>query len=631
MSLSISSVTPVHPVTLNVGGEIYAPRGPIDFEADDAPRLALLADQDEGLFEVQLSGPASDGLTVVCEDSEGRRLCSGRVEDRDGTATARLRQESASPTAEFIAGELVWKIVDGSGAESGELTKSAEIFLLPADFDLSAMPRGVPIELLKDMRQVFSLVADETAADGRPSISGLTSNVFRQNPPRYDIFRGAPYYIDIYNAWDRVVFYNQRYQRASSITNSLCNCYDAAAYLQTLLKAAGYSTRWAYLNPFGYLKITNLIGRDLCNNPFYGNATDLRIIPNRDPRRTRFGNHAFVEVIGERGAVIADGCAGPNMGILNAQQYVAAAVDTIVPPNAPTSGTARDIKYFVGVTSVVNLIVPHSETLAAESLDQDVTLAIPEGFRDNAAEFLSVVGAPRELVAAEVEPPAVGWPSPGDSPVLADWELVLDDIAAGYPESNRQWMFQRGADYLTVTRYVSSDTARRAFGRFVALGSVQEREGNVFERGPDDIGDSSAQYRFDGQQALIWTHGRSAVRIVSSSDSVDLAALARWLLSESRPSGSEGAMSLREGSLIRDIVTDEGPAARGSLIRFEVRAEPGTMVDFAIDGGSLMLVEQSGTSFAFAARRAGDYSIAFVAVDTETLMSSQATVNVQVR
>ncbi|WP_346940344.1 hypothetical protein [uncultured Clostridium sp.] len=69
---------------------------------------------------------------------------------------------------------------------------------------------------------------------------------------------------------------------------SISNCYDEAAYLQCNLKQHGYSSKYCFMNPFGYINETNLKGRGMCNNPFYGSVGDAKVLNPNDPRRTSF-------------------------------------------------------------------------------------------------------------------------------------------------------------------------------------------------------------------------------------------------------------------------------------------------------------------------------------------------------
>lgn len=101
------------------------------------------------------------------------------------------------------------------------------------------------------------------------------------------------------------------------------NCYDQACimFVSLALSPVINSVEWMYMNPFGLIKTTVLIGRGACNNPFYVDDTD-KICDNPKP----FGNHAFVRLGGADGT-IADACAGPHAGRETLQQFIDSSID----------------------------------------------------------------------------------------------------------------------------------------------------------------------------------------------------------------------------------------------------------------------------------------------------------------
>jgi hypothetical protein len=83
------------------------------------------------------------------------------------------------------------------------------------------------------------------------------------------------------------------------------------------------------MEPFGYINRTILVSNIDTNNPFFRSPR-----PNacRDPifvpatstgNRTRFGNHAFVEL----NAKIYDACAGPQKGTNDRTGYINTVID----------------------------------------------------------------------------------------------------------------------------------------------------------------------------------------------------------------------------------------------------------------------------------------------------------------
>jgi hypothetical protein len=106
--------------------------------------------------------------------------------------------------------------------------------------------------------------------------------------------------------------------------NPLCNCYDQASAVQVLVGALGVQVAWCFLEPFGYIKPTNLVGVGLCNNPFFGTEERKKMVPWDSPDRGGFGNHAFARTGGSK---ILDACGGPHTGSETSEQYVDASID----------------------------------------------------------------------------------------------------------------------------------------------------------------------------------------------------------------------------------------------------------------------------------------------------------------
>ena len=142
---------------------------------------------------------------------------------------------------------------------------------------------------------------------------------------------------------------------------NIVNCYDQAAAINTLSGALGIKTEFLFINPFGYIKETKLVGiddsfdfiptspPDECNNPFFANpgAPPLRIVNGFIDTifsylpRSSFDNHAVCAFLSnnktysdytndlnqyEKDVLIYDACAGPILG-LDFDQYTKKAVD----------------------------------------------------------------------------------------------------------------------------------------------------------------------------------------------------------------------------------------------------------------------------------------------------------------
>ena len=136
--------------------------------------------------------------------------------------------------------------------------------------------------------------------------------------------------------------------------NSRCNCYDMAAAISSLSGAVGVKLNWLFLQPFGFLKQTDLIGIGQCNNPFFTSNGSTKIIAANNTKREPFGKHAFCELTSK----VHDACAGPHKGTETRSQYI----DVCIEKKSDTTlysrysgfrpGKASDIVVKAGVIKV---------------------------------------------------------------------------------------------------------------------------------------------------------------------------------------------------------------------------------------------------------------------------------------
>jgi hypothetical protein len=146
-------------------------------------------------------------------------------------------------------------------------------------------------------------------------------------------------------------------ERQSSTTSALIpprpantvNCYDQAAAVQVLCGCLGIVVEWKYQEPFGFINETDLIGVGSCNNPFYEGNKTAAVVPSDAPNRTKFGNHAFVEVLISQH--IRDACAGPHHTTEALRQYLESSIDGEHSRKLWKYGTSQDyFDYLVGET-----------------------------------------------------------------------------------------------------------------------------------------------------------------------------------------------------------------------------------------------------------------------------------------
>jgi hypothetical protein len=149
-----------------------------------------------------------------------------------------------------------------------------------------------------------------------------------------------------------------------SLPRPLVNCYDQASIMQIGLglAPATLGAGYVFLLPFGFIKTTLLVGRGVCNNPFFLDPqwNPAILCDNNAPNRSGFGNHAFVALEPGTSDKIVDTCCGYYNGTLTLAQYIAAAIQTeadttLYALHHITPGTAASAKVEQGVTNLKGL------------------------------------------------------------------------------------------------------------------------------------------------------------------------------------------------------------------------------------------------------------------------------------
>jgi hypothetical protein len=197
------------------------------------------------------------------------------------------------------------------------------------------------------------------------------------------------------------------------------NCYDQAAAVSALAGSLGVTLDWKFMNPFGFLAQSDLVGVGGCNNPFFKGYdrsgqpwNPAPITPPGDLRRSSFGNHAFTafrtsinsDIAGPDSGVaegIGDGCAGPAIFDGTLQDYVVHAVDQSRPYNLARQA---EIMQFGAIDSWEN-----SENATINSLP-----GLDQGDRDSSlAAIHAIAEQARANVWAQVAAIETGDVKPG--------------------------------------------------------------------------------------------------------------------------------------------------------------------------------------------------------------------------
>lgn len=235
----------------------------------------------------------------------------------------------------FNKSALSWKIKHGSDFYSLINITPVILFII---FNNPRKPwsktgsKSIWVEALKF---VFTKVGLNNLKSKKSANAAITKYLHSSYGLTYDTKRGAPRY----GVWANG---NGKFKLTNYLkkTETTVNCYDQAAAVKVLSAVVGIGVKYQFMNPFGYINPTNLIGVGLCNNPFYNNPiyTNKKITSVNDPNRSSFGNHAFVKYHGK----INDACAGPDLGSRTPKQYIKHSIDHS-PSVKCAAGTESDI------------------------------------------------------------------------------------------------------------------------------------------------------------------------------------------------------------------------------------------------------------------------------------------------
>ncbi|MFY1112720.1 MAG: hypothetical protein AB3K77_13725 [Methanosarcinaceae archaeon] len=309
--------------------------------------------------------------------------------------------------------------------------------------------RGTWVELLEFLSgEVIS-----TPASKEECISGVVDYFHFKHELKYDSFCGASHY----GVFEHGGFFNLKAYLTGSVP--IANCYDQAAALQAILGGIGINDiEWLFLEPFGYLNKTDLLGRGECNNPFFlkHGHHDLEVVDEDSVLRTGFANHAFCGLLNKDN--IIDICAGPHPGNDTAEEYVGKAVDSNLKlyPAArfDRPGKKEDIVIGYGVADVERIEAANPLPFSPES-------AKDEKMDKKKAEKLNKI---KELLDYPTKYESLdpytfvccNWPDPLANPLLSGWTMDLEQVRVGWKGVLKQWCMHDGEERINIEIYVSN-------------------------------------------------------------------------------------------------------------------------------------------------------------------------------
>ena len=288
----------------------------------------------------------------------GKLVFEGEVPLSSGPHEVTVTLKEAPEMLYWARGSMSWEVNADTHAALAGNTRVELFFVFDDPVNRKFFKsKGVWIEAL---RFIFKNAKLDGAKEINEGMSRVTQGCFGLKANHYEIMEGASKFGGATRTF-KLAKYMKPALRQDEPKDDFVNCYDQAYAMIVFAGALGLNVGGLFLEPFGFLKQTQLVGRGTCNNPFpttkyeteVRNYNDQRLVMGilgkkvdakppkledfllvdaKDPDRVGFGNHMFCEYRAA-GSNIYDACAGPALGTHDRAGYMANSVDTNTPEN----------------------------------------------------------------------------------------------------------------------------------------------------------------------------------------------------------------------------------------------------------------------------------------------------------
>ncbi len=187
------------------------------------------------------------------------------------------------------------------------------------------------------------------ATGKKTAFAGLTQFLFSDHRLVYDVIEGRSAYI-LWRARENISFHLGSYMKRSR--GSVVNCYDQACSLTLLGRCLGIEAEPFFMEPFGYIQTTTLVGGIPSNNPFFGDVVEYDsrpVCPINEPQRSGFANHMFTQFDNR----IFDSCAGPVVGQWSLTEYMTNVIDKVTTNTLYKTGVETNAVPYSGIKEAI--------------------------------------------------------------------------------------------------------------------------------------------------------------------------------------------------------------------------------------------------------------------------------------
>ena len=185
---------------------------------------------------------------------------------------------------------------------------------------------GRPVEALRFLYEdvgVSGKDAENEIENDTEIISTITTYLHSGHGLGYDVYDGRSKYLYYYSNTQAAFMLSDYLEKSNG---NVVNCYDQASAVQVLSYIIGLAGSKIFVNNFGFINRTILVGNIESNNPFHKGNGNRVIVDKLDPDRTSFWNHEFYKL--DKSNKIFDACAKPHLGTESYIEYMMASVET---------------------------------------------------------------------------------------------------------------------------------------------------------------------------------------------------------------------------------------------------------------------------------------------------------------
>jgi len=395
----------------------------------------------------------------------------------------------------------------------------------------------------------------------------------------------------------------------------LCNCYDQAGALQTLTGALGIKLTWIYMEPFGFINRTSLIGRGATNNPAFLSNLTPEIVPGNDPNRTHFGAHSFCLWKKEdKRQVILDSCLGPILADVSRQGYLEIIID-------PTRGNPGKLGNIYECTGIIDIHAYDCLVGACEKLKN----------RDKRIkEFKEKIDFDNIGTGINADTGVCcDWQNPLRCPALIDkgWKLESSRTHDGCETAAKEWKLVRGHEHLKIKVFVSNQGINGAKHRLLTIAASTALPVIPFELKPklQALGHLHAFHHRIEQ----WVFYNVCFLVDGRNSSIDLLPVTSWLQEQAEQSVVEKLSDYLP--VIKEVTPTDGiniKVDQEAVIQvFPDRKYEETilMIEPFFSPAFLRLVAENHLSLKFKGKGPGKTDICLVLVNKQNLLCSTPT------